>query len=127
MSKPKKLNFEVYQGATWEHRLLLTNAGTNTPFDLTGFQARMQVREEVGSPESILDLSAGNGRLVVSAPLSGELLILVPASIMADLPLDGERKVYVHDIEVFRPLPAPEYVRRVFEGKVKCFPETTRL
>lgn len=127
MSSPKKQNFKVYQGSTWEYRLVLTNEATNTPFDLTGFEARMQLREEISSTESVLDLTTANSRLIVSNALAGELRLLVSAADTALLPLGGEKKTYVYDIEVFRPLPAPEYVRRVFEGKVECFPEVTRL
>ena len=127
MSSPQKQNFKVYQGATWEHRLLLTNAPAGTPLDLTGFQARMQMREEIGSSTSVMDLTSANGRLVITNPTEGEIRILVSAADTALLPLDGEKKTYVYDIEVFRPLPAPEFVRRVFEGKVDCFPEVTRL
>lgn len=128
MSKPAKRNLELYQGSTWEQVVLVTtDADGLVPMDLTGFQARMQVREEIGSADVVLDLTPANGRIAVVNPAQGAIQILVSAADTAALPLDFEQKTFVYDIEVFRPTPAPEYVRKVLVGKLKCYPEVTRV
>ena len=125
MSKPGKYTFEVYQGSTWDEEIILRNAD-GTPMNLTGMQARMQLRPEIGSAVVILDLSPSNGRLTVTDAAQGRIQLLVSAADTAALPLDFEVQTYVYDLELFRSLPAPEYVRKVLAGKVKCFPEVTR-
>lgn len=127
MAKPAKKNLELYQGSTWEQLITVTtDAAGLVPMNLTGFQARMQLREELGSPTVVLDLNPGNGRIgVVDAP-GGVIQILVSAADTAALPLNFEPQTYVYDLEVFRATPAPEYVRKVLVGKVKCLPEVTR-
>ncbi|MBT9153347.1 MAG: hypothetical protein DDT39_00004 [Firmicutes bacterium] len=126
MSAPGKHNFIVYQGSTWDEEIVLNNAD-GTPMNLTGMQARMQLREEFASPSFILALDGTNGRLTVSDAVGGRLRLLVAALDTAALPLDFEPKVYLYDLELFRPLPEPEYVRKVLAGRVKCFPEITRV
>lgn len=126
MSAPGKYNFTVYQGSTWDEEIVLRNAD-GTPMVLTGMQARMQLREEISSTTAILDLNDANGRLTVTDAAQGRIRLLVSAADTAALPLDFETKTYLYDLELFRPLPAPEYVRKVLAGKVKCFPEVTRV
>ena len=87
----------------------------------------MQVRESVDSAAVLLDLSSANGRLSITLPLAGTLQILVSAEDTAALPLGFETQTYVYDVEVFRPTPLPEYVRKVLKGKLKCYPEVTRV
>ena len=128
MSKPAVRNLELYQGSTWDQVInVTTDAAGTTPMDLTGFLARMQVRESIESDTVILDLTAANGRIAVSNAATGTIQILVSAADTAALPLDFETQTYVYDLEVYRPTPAPEYVRKVMRGKLKCFPEVTRV
>lgn len=126
MSAPGKYNFEVWQGSTWDEEITLRNAD-QTPMDLTGFSARMQVREAIDADTVILDLNGANGRLTVSDPAAGKLRLTVSAADTALLPLEFEKKTYLYDLELFRASPAPEYVRKVLAGKVKCHPEVTRV
>jgi len=128
VAKPAKKNLELYQGSTWEQLVVVTTDAAGTvPMNLTGFQARMQIREEVGSPDVILDLNPSNGRIAVADGPAGTIQIAVSAADTAALPLDFEPQTYVYDLELFRSTPAPEYVRKVLVGKVKCFPEVTRV
>lgn len=128
MSKPAVQNLELYQGSTWDQVInVTTDAAGTVPMNLVGFSARMQVRESIDSDTVILDLTPANGRIAVTNAATGTLQILVSAADTAALPLDFETQTYVYDLEVFRPTPAPEYVRKVMRGKLKCFPEVTRL
>ncbi len=125
MSAPGNYNFKVYQGATWDEEIQLRNAD-QTPMNLTGFQARMQVRETIESTATLLDLNDTNTRLTVTDATAGKIRLLVAAADTALLPLNFEKQRYVYDLELFRPSPAPEYVRRVLQGRVDCYPEVTR-
>lgn len=128
MSKPATKNLELYQGSTWDQIVNVTtdDAGL-VPMNLTGFSARMQVRESIDSETVILDLTPANGRIAVTNPVTGTIQILVSAADTAALPLGFETQTYVYDLEVFRPTPTPEYVRKVMKGKLKCYPEVTRI
>lgn len=125
MSSPARYTFRAYQGQTWEEAITINNPD-GTPVDLTGYTARMHVRGEVSDATPILELDADNGRLLVSDPTEGTLALLVDAEDMAELPLFFDVQVWVYDIEIVRTSPAPDYVRRVMEGAVVCYPEVTR-
>lgn len=125
MSSPGKYNFNVYQGATWDEEITLRNAD-QTPMNLTGFEARMQVRATIDSSTVLLTLNNANTRLTVVDATAGKLHLLVAAEDTALLPLAFERQRYVYDLELVRPSPAPEYVRRVLQGRINCYPEVTR-
>jgi hypothetical protein len=128
VSKPATKNLELYQGSTWDQIVNVTtdDAGL-VPMNLTGFSARMQVRESIDAETVILDLTPANGRIAVTNPATGTIQILVSAADTAALPLGFETQTYVYDLEVFRATPAPEYVRKVMKGKLKCYPEVTRI
>ncbi|GIH95353.1 hypothetical protein ACFFMN_23615 [Planobispora siamensis] len=58
---------QVDQGETWRMVLRLKNPD-GTPLDLTGYSARMQVRESVTSPTPLLSLtSAPGGGITITA------------------------------------------------------------
>ena len=55
----------IEQGSTLRFPIGVTNPGTNTPWDLTGCTARMQIRPSIASPEIIHTLTTENGGLDV--------------------------------------------------------------
>lgn len=60
------VDFEMDQGTTYTRRFTLKNED-GTPFDLTGFDARMQVRKSYGAPGSpLINCTTQNGKLVLS-------------------------------------------------------------
>lgn len=70
-------NFIFEQGSTFERTLNITNSD-GAPTDLAGYQARMQVRSEIGRPVVIL-LTTENGRIQITSA-SGAVHLLVSAS-----------------------------------------------
>lgn len=125
MASPAIHAFTVYQGQTWEEQLIVQNPD-GTPTDLTGFKARMHVREEISSPDTILELGDADGTLVVTDAAAGEITLLVSAAATAALPLNFEPQSWVYDLEIYRESPAPEYVQRILQGFVHAVPEVTR-
>lgn len=66
MTSPAKLKFTIYQGATFRKRLTWKGPlPAQTPIDLTGCTARMQVRPEVESPTVLLELTTANGGITL--------------------------------------------------------------
>ncbi|WP_047474688.1 hypothetical protein, partial [Delftia sp. ZNC0008] len=112
-----KLNFTIYQGATFRRRLRWLNPD-KTPIDLTGCTARMQVREEIESTAALLELTTENGRIALGGT-AGTVDLLVDASTTAAIAWTGG----VFDLEIVHPSGA---VTRLAEGSCCVSPEVTR-
>lgn len=123
MSQPGQYAFRTHQGQTWAIDLVLKNE-LNVAQDLTGYTARMQVRESIESPVVLLDVSTANARIVIT-PLLGKLSFLVSAVDMAALPLNNEQANWVYDLELVDAALTP-YVTRILEGGFIVTPEVTR-
>lgn len=74
----KQLELNIDQGSTFEHTFTFTNNGI--PFDLSNYDARMQVRKTYGTSATIYSGTNQDGKLVfVNAP-AGELkVVFAPA------------------------------------------------
>jgi len=130
---PASYSLTVVRGATWEDDFTYTNPD-GSPFDLSGYQARMQVRTlagQFGMTEAdtlVLELSTTGGNLVIDDPLDGVVSITVPAAETVVLNPENVRKVkHCYSLELFKPAGAdPEYVIPLVAGKVTVQGETTR-
>lgn len=58
-------NFTITVGADFEATLTITKDGT--PVDLTGYDAKMQMRSAAESPTVLLEFSLGSGILLTAA------------------------------------------------------------
>jgi hypothetical protein len=113
---PGKYNFVCPQGATFSKELTW-NIDDN-PVDLTGYTARMQVREKYTSTQKILDLTTENGGITLGGDegtISIDVSALVSATIIP--------KTYVYDIEL---VSSGSIVTRLLEGQFVVTPEVTR-
>ena len=122
MTKPAKLKFTIYQGATFRKRLTWTNKATGTPLDLTGCKARMQVRAEVESTEVLLELTTENGGITLGGA-AGTIDLYVGATATAAINWEGG----VFDLEIIHPGALPDDVTRIVQGTVSVSPEVTRV
>lgn len=118
MSAPGKLNFTLYQGATFTHQLTWQTGEPLAPVDLTGCIARLQVREKVGLPTVLLELSTGNGRI---SPLGTDGVIALKVSATDTAAITWAKGVY--DLEIEFP---DGTVRRLLNGGVVVSREVTR-
>lgn len=123
MSTPASYTFTLYQGQTWQNILALKDSA-GVAQNLTGYTARMQIRENVGDDDILLELTTVNGRLTIT-PLTGEITILVSSTVMAALDLDFETVSWVYDLEIISADATP-IVTRVMQGAVLVVPEVTR-
>lgn len=118
MTKPAKLNFTIYQGATFRKRLTW-KAPDGTPIDLTGCTARMQVRPEVESPTVLLELTTANGCITLGGVAGTiELFVSDEASTLFTWTAGA------WDLEI--EFPGGD-VRRLAQGSISVSPEVTRV
>ena len=118
MTKPAKLKFTIYQGATFRKRMTWYAPGKKTPIDLTGCAARMQVRAEIGSPTILLELTTENGGITLGGA-TGSVELLSAPSETATMAWDGG----VWDLEIVHP---GGEVTRLAQGSLCVSPEVTR-
>jgi hypothetical protein len=110
-------NFVIEQGATLDKTFVWKDS-TGTIINLTGYTARMQIRQTVSSSTILLDLSTLNGRIVITA-LSGQIRLLVSAADTGAI--TWQRGKY--DLEL---VSSTGVVTRLLYGEVEVSKEVTR-
>jgi hypothetical protein len=111
---PGKYNIVCPQGSTFSQQI--TYSIDDALVNLTGYTARMQVREKHTSTATILDLDTDAG-----ITLGGALgTITITASATATAAIVA--KEYVYDLELIN----GSTVTRILEGKFTVTPEVTR-
>lgn len=111
------LDFEVEQGATFEHQLTWLDRDGN-PVPLDGYTARMQVREKITSEEVLVELTTENGMITLGGQ-DGTIDIEIPDEVTETFTW----KKGVYDLELESPAGK---VTRLVKGKVTVDPEVTR-
>lgn len=111
---PGKLNLICPQGSTFNR--VLTYKIDDNPVDLTGYSARLQVREYHYSDDFIVSLTESSG--ISLGGSAGTIDILLSASATQEF-VSGD---YVYDLE----LVVGGTVTRLVEGKFTVTPEVTR-
>ncbi|NOG69826.1 hypothetical protein [Roseicella sp. DB1501] len=114
-------DIEVCQGATFAHTLTLADVDPTTkietPVNLAGYTARMQVRRKLGDATAIITLTTENGRIVIS-PSTGVISLTISATDTAALPI-GQA---VYDLEIVK----GAVVTRLLAGRCIVSGEVTR-
>ena len=122
-----RYSFAIEQGATTKFEIQYTD-GKSTPIDLTGFTARMHIRETYDSASIILAMSSvlesdGTGLnlngLASNQPLSeGKIGVYISADKTAAFSFDQA----VYDLELVK----GSEVTRLIQGTIKLSREVTR-
>ncbi len=112
-----KLDLTIEQGTTFRRELVWKDA-SNTPINLTGYSARMQVREHLSSQTAFLELSTSNSRISITAA-QGKLVLEIPANITETL----THPTGVYDLELEA---ANGTVTRLLQGRVTIDRSITR-
>jgi len=110
-------NITIEQGATFRLRLTLTDGVEPTP--LTGYIARMQIRQKVQSSEVLHTMTTENGGITITA-LSGQIDLYISDEDTADFAFRSA----VYDLEL-EDVGSGEVVR-VIQGAILVSPEVTR-
>ena len=118
MIAPQEVNLTIYQGATYRKSWDLQS--NDTPMDLTGWTARMQIREKLKSDVILHELTTENDGIVidVAAEYTRLSLYINPAD-TASFPV----KKGVYDLEL---IDINGDVARLLMGKVVIDQEVTR-
>lgn len=91
---------------------------TGTPIDLTGYSARMQIREEVSSNIALVSISSATGEIVLGG-IAGTIAVHIPASVTTGLSFNTGK----YDLELED---SAGVVTRLIQGSVTLSPEVTR-
>jgi hypothetical protein len=110
-------NITCDQGATLKRIITWTNQA-RTPYNLTGFTARMQVRSTASSTDVILELTTANSRIVLGGA-AGTVELIVAADVTTRL----TPGLYVYDLEL---VSGGGEVTRLIEGNFNVKAEVTR-
>jgi hypothetical protein len=113
-------NITCQQGATLQRQLTWTDSARDA-YNLTGYTARMQVRDNVSSNTIVIALSttAGSGGTITLGGTAGTVDLLISATNTAALTA-GQ---YVYDLEL---VSGGGVVTRLLEGNFKVTAEVTR-
>jgi hypothetical protein len=118
MQTPGRLDLKCYQGATFDYSLTWTAAGSAV--DLSGYSARMQVRDSYDSATAIVSLTSGTG--IALGGTAGTIQLLLDADATASL--DGTPNTqFIYDLELES---SSGNVTRLIEGNFFIYPEVTR-
>jgi hypothetical protein len=118
-------NIVAEQGATYSKLFTLTNSAGD-PIDLTGYTARLQVREKYSSEVKLLDLTTENSGITLGGA-AGTVAVLATATQMAaiivpDLPGTPPKRSAVYDLELI----TGSTITRLLQGKFDITREVTR-
>lgn len=127
MPAPNRETITVYQGQTLAKVFQLVNEDTS-PFDLTAYTARMQVRSNLDDAAALLTLTSPSalGIGIDLGGVTGVLTVRLSAVATAELPAYNQAQSWVYDLELVDSSQTPEYVERVLEGSFNTYPEVTR-
>jgi len=118
MQTPGLLDLNCYQGANFDYTLTWQTNGTAV--NLTGYTARMQVRESYDAGTAVVSLTSGTG--ITLGGTAGTIGLALSAT--ATAALDGTPNTqYIYDLEL---VTGAGYVTRLVEGRFMVYPEVTR-
>ncbi len=113
---PAKHNFYVYRGATFSEQIEWKDE-SGTPVNLTGFTARMHMRETLEAADPFLTLTTENAGITFGG-VAGTIQLLASATQTTAITATSG----VYDLE----LVSGANVTRLLEGLVIISPEVTR-
>lgn len=115
---PVRETLKIYQGATYQKRWKYVTAD-GAVIDLTDYTARLQIRDDPEAPETHVDATTENGKMVISAE-DGTIDLLVSATETSDLAFETAQ----YDLELIHPDGVT--VDKLALGTVKLVREVTR-
>jgi tRNA threonylcarbamoyladenosine modification (KEOPS) complex Pcc1 subunit len=110
-------NIVADQGATLS-RVITWRDSARTPYNITGYTARMQVRSTVDSSTVVLELTTANSRISLGGA-TGQITLTVSATDMAAVTAGK----YVYDLEL---ISSGGVVSRLVQGNFVIRAEVTR-
>jgi len=118
--KSQALNIEIDKGSTFRSDLIWKEGVSETPKDLTGYTARMQIRPDIDSETILHEMTTENGGIAITE-LEGKISLFI--SDTDSTAFDWEEGVY--GLELIDTAGSND-VRRLVRGEVATFDEVTR-
>lgn len=127
-----KHNFTIKQGKTFERRIQYQLDGEW--FDLTDYEARMQIRPQYNSSTVYCNLSSSigiDGTGLNLTPISGSVVLprssgSIGITISAHSSSQFTWKEAFFDLEIYSGSGVNQYVREILRGNVQVLPEVTK-
>lgn len=110
-------DFEIEQGSTLIKPIVWKDS-SGVAINLTGYTAKMQVRQSVSSTDILLELSTTNGKIAIT-PSTGTVTLIFNADTTAAIAWKRGK----YDLELTS---AGGIVTRLIEGQITVSPEITR-
>lgn len=117
VARAATVNLVIEQGTDFSHIVGLTNSDGSV-FNLTGYDARMQIRSTVTTATTLYELTVSNGRIEVNA-LAGQLRLNIANAVTAAMTWRSG----VYDLEI---ISAGGIVTRIMQGNTTLSLEVTR-
>jgi len=115
-------NFTIEQGATLKKQFTYKDS-TGAIVDLTGYDARMQIRSSIGSSDTLADLNNDSlGGLAILATTGSAVSGTIELHIHADSSSLYTFDQAVYDLEI----QYGDVVTRLLQGRIKLSKEVTR-
>ncbi len=111
------LPLDIEQGATYEKKLTWQDANEN-PIDITGYDARLQVRSEKESDVVLLELNVSNGGIILG-DAAGTIELFISSS-------DTEALTWTQGVYDLELITDTGKVIRFIEGAICVSLEVTR-
>lgn len=111
-------NILIEQGATFQLHIVYKDSN-DAPVNLTGYTARMQVRQKYSDATALLTLTTANGAITLGGALG-----TIDVVAAADLTDEITARCGVYDLELQSP---SGVVTRLIEGAVTISPEVTKI
>ena len=103
----------IVQGATFVKKFLYQD-NTKSPISLTGYGARMLIKEDPSATAALLTLTTDNGRITLNTPTSGSINIKITAEDTDELTF----YTGVYDLELYYMDGQEEVVDNIIYGNV---------
>jgi len=113
------IDIQIDKGSTFRETLTWKSgeAGSEVPVDLTGYDAKLQVRKNVESTTTLVELSVANSGITLND--QGEIAFYISAT--DSTAFDFSSAVY--ELEIYYP---NGDTLRLLRGRFICFSETVR-
>lgn len=113
-------NLVIEQGATFEFNINWLQSDGSTPVDITGYTARMHIRDSIDAAATLLELTTENARITLG-DTAGTIQLSIAATDTAALAFTSG----VYDLELVDTGGAGDVTRLTYGG-VEVRPEVTR-
>lgn len=120
MSNATFYNTNINQGSKFVLNVQARNSDGSV-MDLTGYSARMQVRETVDSVDVLLEATTTDGSITIPTPASGVVMVRIGGDVTEALTFNTGK----YDLEIYK-VSDPTEVIRIVEGNISLHLEVTR-